>query len=120
MSRRQLVTTPWFPVTVISDFEPFSAWWAWRKNVPFISIDHEHMLTLCKLEHPVQNWFSRLTASVITECHYIGAVAYVIIRGLPERPGRLSRRHSNGGLLTAKRVHVSEKEDAAVAAGQSV
>jgi uncharacterized protein (TIGR00661 family) len=64
---------------VISDFEPFSAWWAWRKNVPFISIDHEHMLTLCKLEHPIKNWFSRLTASVVTECHYVGAAAYIVI-----------------------------------------
>lgn len=70
---------PFGPNLVISDFEPFSAWWAWRKNVPFISIDHEHMLTLCKLDHPVNNWFSRLTASVVTECHYIGAVAYIIV-----------------------------------------
>ena len=70
---------PFEPELVISDFEPFSAWWAWRKNVPFISIDHEHMLTLCKLQHPVRNWFSRLTASVVTECHYTGAVAYIIL-----------------------------------------
>ena len=67
------------PDLVISDFEPFSAWWAWRKNVPFISIDHEHMLTLCKLEHPTKNWFSRLTASVVTECHYVGAASYIVI-----------------------------------------
>jgi len=64
---------------VISDFEPFSAWWAWRNRVPFISIAHEHMLTLCKLEHLSKNWFSRLTASVVTECHYVGAVAYIVI-----------------------------------------
>jgi len=70
---------PFEPDLVISDFEPFSAWWAWRNNVPFISIDHEHMLTLCKLEHPGRNWFSRITASVVTECHYIGAVAYIIV-----------------------------------------
>ncbi|MGD2095827.1 MAG: glycosyltransferase family protein [Phycisphaerales bacterium] len=70
---------PFNPDLVISDFEPFSAWWAWRNDVPFISIDHEHVLTLCKLEHPSKNWFSRITASVITECHYVGAVAYIII-----------------------------------------
>ena len=67
------------PDLVISDFEPFSAWWAWRNRVPFISIDHEHVLTLCKLEHPSRNWFSRITASVVTECHYVGAVAYIIV-----------------------------------------
>jgi uncharacterized protein (TIGR00661 family) len=70
---------PFEPDLVISDFEPFSAWWAWRNRVPFISIDHEHMLTLCKLEHPTKNWFSRLTASLVTELHYIGAVAYIIV-----------------------------------------
>jgi len=70
---------PFEPDLVISDFEPFSAWWAWRNRVPFISIDHEHMLTLCKLEHQGRNWFSRITASVVTECHYVGAVAYIIV-----------------------------------------
>ena len=70
---------PFEPELVISDFEPFSAWWAWRKNVPFISIDHEHMLTLCELEHQKRNWLSHLTAKVVTECHYVGAAVYVII-----------------------------------------
>ena len=70
---------PFEPDLIVSDFEPFSAWWAWRKSVPFISIDHEHVLTLCKLDHPAKNWFSRLTASVVTECHYVGAIAYVIV-----------------------------------------
>lgn len=70
---------PFDPDLVISDFEPFSAWWAWRNKVPFISIDHEHMLTLCKLEHKARDWFSRITASVVTESYYVGAVAYIII-----------------------------------------
>jgi uncharacterized protein (TIGR00661 family) len=70
---------PFRPDLVVSDFEPFSAWWALRNRVPFISIDHEHMLTLCKLEHQAKNWFSRMTASVVTECHYVGAVAYIIV-----------------------------------------
>jgi uncharacterized protein (TIGR00661 family) len=70
---------PFEPELVISDFEPFSAWWAWRNRVPFISIDHEHMLTLCELEHPAKSWFSRLTAKIVTECHYVGAVAYIIL-----------------------------------------
>jgi len=70
---------PFEPDLVISDFEPFSAWWAWRNRVPFISIDHEHMLTLCGLEHQAKNWFSRMTASMVTECYYVGAVAYIIL-----------------------------------------
>lgn len=70
---------PFEPDLVISDFEPFSAWWAWRKNIPFISIDNEHTLTLCELEHPAKNWFSRMTASMVTRCHYIGAATYIIM-----------------------------------------
>jgi len=73
------VFEPFAPALVISDFEPFSAWWAWRNRVPFISIDHEHMLTLCELEHPARSWFSRLTAELVTKCYYVGAVAYVIV-----------------------------------------
>ncbi|MBN2271795.1 MAG: hypothetical protein JXN61_14345 [Sedimentisphaerales bacterium] len=70
---------PFDPELIISDFEPFSAWWAWRNGIPFISIDHEHVLTLCRLEHKAENWFSRLTAETITRCHYVGAVSYIII-----------------------------------------
>jgi uncharacterized protein (TIGR00661 family) len=70
---------PFGPELIISDFEPFSAWWAWRNSVPFLSIDHEHFLTLCKLEHKTRNWFSRMTSSVVTECYYAGAVSYVIL-----------------------------------------
>ena len=70
---------PFDPDLVISDFEPFSAWWAWWKGVPFISIDHEHMLSHCQLEHQGKNWFSRMTARVVTECHYVGAIAYIIV-----------------------------------------
>ncbi|MHC4104724.1 MAG: glycosyltransferase family protein [Planctomycetota bacterium] len=70
---------PFAPDLVISDFEPFSAQWAWWKGVPFISIDHEHMLSHCRLEHQGKNWFSRMTARVVTECHYIGAIAYIIV-----------------------------------------
>jgi uncharacterized protein (TIGR00661 family) len=70
---------PFKPDLVISDFEPFSAQWAWWKGVPFISIDHEHMLSHCQLEHQGKNWFSRMTARVVTECHYVGAIAYIIV-----------------------------------------
>ena len=70
---------PFEPDLVISDFEPFSAQWAWWKGVPVVSIDHEHMLSHCQLEHQGKNWFSRMTARVVTECHYIGAIAYIIV-----------------------------------------
>jgi uncharacterized protein (TIGR00661 family) len=67
------------PDLVISDFEPFSAWWALRRGVPFISIDHQHMLSLCRLDHGAGSWTSRVAADVVTRCHYTGAAAYLVL-----------------------------------------
>jgi uncharacterized protein (TIGR00661 family) len=73
------VLEPFEPDLVLSDFEPFSAWWAWRSGIPFISIDHEHFLSLCKLDHPPGHRFPRVNAEVVTRCHYIGATAYLVL-----------------------------------------
>ncbi|MHC4124409.1 MAG: MJ1255/VC2487 family glycosyltransferase [Planctomycetota bacterium] len=70
---------PFKPDLVISDFEPFSAWWAWKNKVPYISIDHEHIVTLCKLEHKMRNIFSRITANVVTRFYYTGAQVYIVL-----------------------------------------
>jgi uncharacterized protein (TIGR00661 family) len=67
------------PDLVISDFEPFSGWWAWRNKIPYVSIDHEHMLTACKLEHSIRDWYPRLNSDIVTRCHYFGASAYLVL-----------------------------------------
>ena len=67
------------PDLVITDFEPLCAWWAWYNNIPFISIDHEHMLTMCELEHPLGHFVSRYTADMVTRLFYVGASAYLIL-----------------------------------------
>ncbi len=67
------------PDLVISDFEPFSAWWAIRHRVPFFSIDHQHMLTHCELEKAPNQFFARLNAYVITRYYYFWANSYIII-----------------------------------------
>ncbi|HSW01968.1 MAG TPA: glycosyltransferase family protein [Sedimentisphaerales bacterium] len=67
------------PDLVISDFEPFSAWWAWRCGIPFISIDHQHLLTMCELERRSDARFPRLCAELVTRCHCPGATAYIIV-----------------------------------------
>jgi len=72
------VYQPFEPDLVITDFEPFSAWWAWRHRVPFISIDNEHLLTLCELDHEFRDLFGHLNAKVVVRFHYLGAKAYVI------------------------------------------
>ncbi|HNS23055.1 MAG TPA: glycosyltransferase family protein [Sedimentisphaerales bacterium] len=43
------VFEPFSPDLVISDFEPFSAWWAWRHGIPFVSIlntFHDHQFRI--------------------------------------------------------------------------
>ncbi|MFA5784793.1 MAG: glycosyltransferase family protein [Phycisphaerae bacterium] len=67
------------PELVITDFEPFSAWWALRNRVPFFSIDHQHLLTHCRLHHPPGNLMSRLNAYVVTRGYYGWANSYIIL-----------------------------------------
>lgn len=73
------VFDPFCPDLVISDFEPFTACWAWRHGVPFISVDHQHLLTMCDLEHPRDQRGARWSAQIVTRCHYFGAAAYLIV-----------------------------------------
>ncbi|HSV98569.1 MAG TPA: glycosyltransferase family protein [Sedimentisphaerales bacterium] len=73
------VYKPFRPDLLITDFEPFSAWWAWRNRVPFLSVNNEHTLIFCRLEHDLRNVVQRLQAGVVTRFHYFGAEAYVII-----------------------------------------
>jgi len=72
------VYEPFAPDLVVSDFEPFTAWWAWRRRVPFLSIDNEHLLTMARLQHRLLESPGRLTAALVVRFHYFGARAYVI------------------------------------------
>lgn len=67
------------PELVITDFEPFSAWWALLNGVPYISVDHQHMLTMCRFPPPPNTFLVRLPAWLITKCYYAGAKQYVIL-----------------------------------------
>ena len=66
------------PDLVITDFEPFTGWWAWRHRVPFISLDNEHLLTACRLEHRLRHLIPRVTATAVTKSFGIGAATYVV------------------------------------------
>ena len=70
---------PFAPDVVLSDFEPFSAWWAWRNRVPCVSLDHEHMLTLCKLESIPRHRMDQFLAYAVTRGYHTGAGAYLIL-----------------------------------------
>jgi uncharacterized protein (TIGR00661 family) len=73
------VYRPFKPDLVVTDFEPFSSWWAWYNKVPLVSLDNEHMLTMCKLEHRLKNIFPRASSTLVTRLHCFGARAYVTI-----------------------------------------
>jgi uncharacterized protein (TIGR00661 family) len=73
------VYEPFRPDLVVTDFEPFSAWWAVRNRIPFISVNNEHMLTLCRIEHEHKHVVQRIQASAVTRFHCMGAKAYVVI-----------------------------------------
>lgn len=70
---------PFAPDVVLSDFEPFSAWWAWRNRVPCISLDHEHMLTLCRLDPIPGHRMDQFLATLVTRGYHTGANAYMIL-----------------------------------------
>ncbi len=72
------VYEPFDPDLVVTDFEPFTGWWAWRHRVPFISLDNEHVLTLCRLQHPWRHIVSRSSATAVTRCVGVRAARYVV------------------------------------------
>jgi uncharacterized protein (TIGR00661 family) len=67
------------PDLVLTDFEPVTAWWAFVKKVPFVSIDNEHLLTVCRLEHKLKNIWPRFTSYVVTKSYYFGADKYIVL-----------------------------------------
>ena len=73
------VIEPFDPDVVISDFEPFSACWAWRHGIPLVSVNHQDLLTMCELEHPPGQALAKLNAQVVTQCHHFAAAAHIIL-----------------------------------------
>ncbi len=70
---------PFKPDLVFTDFEPFTAWWAWKNQVPLISVDHQHVLTLGELDHIRNTTFTYLNAKAIVECFNPGPACYLIL-----------------------------------------
>lgn len=67
------------PDLVITDFEPFSAKWAKKNNVPVISIDNEHLLTYCKLDVVDVGKFTKFNSKFVTKHYYKNPASYIII-----------------------------------------
>lgn len=66
------------PDLVITDFEPFTAMWARRYGIPFVSLDNQHLLTHCRLDRPGGFWGDLLSAYLIIRLYYGSAKRYLI------------------------------------------
>jgi uncharacterized protein (TIGR00661 family) len=67
------------PDVVMTDFEPFSAWWARMHHVPLVSVDNEHVLTRCRLQHASSQILSRWIAQSIIHAYVIRPDATVVL-----------------------------------------
>ncbi|HNQ21811.1 MAG TPA: glycosyltransferase family protein [Phycisphaerae bacterium] len=66
------------PAWVITDFEPFTAFWCTRVGIPFVSLDNQHLLTHGVLDLPPGLWFDRCTAYLTVRLYLVGARRYFI------------------------------------------
>jgi len=66
------------PDLVITDFEPFTAFWARRFGIPFISLDNQHLLTHCEVDRPRGFVGDLLSAYLTIRLYYGGAKRYVV------------------------------------------
>jgi uncharacterized protein (TIGR00661 family) len=74
-----LIAGQWTPDLVLSDFEPFSAWWARFKGLPVVSIDNEHVLTHCRVPMPPAGLLDRVIAKAIVRVYAFKADVYLIL-----------------------------------------
>lgn len=79
-SSRSLVTMlrEFQPEFVITDFEPFTAFWARQMGIPYISLDNQHLLTHCDLDHPIGYSRDVFNAYLTIRLYYGGAQRYLI------------------------------------------
>ncbi len=73
------IVKPFAPELVISDYEPFLAWWSFRHRVPCITIDHQNTLTGLHLDDVEKSFFSRFSANLVTRSYYPGRMHHIII-----------------------------------------
>jgi len=66
------------PDLILTDFEPFAAFWARAYGIPYVSLDNQHLLTHCELEHLPGFSLDWLNAYLTIRLYYGGAQRYLI------------------------------------------
>jgi uncharacterized protein (TIGR00661 family) len=66
------------PDLVLTDYEFFSQWAARRIGLPCVSLDNQHLLTLCRVEPPPGRRISRLVTLALIRLFYSSASHYLV------------------------------------------
>jgi len=66
------------PHLLVTDFEPFTAYYARRFDVPFISLDNQHLLTHCSVDRPTGLSRDQFNAYMTVRLFYGSAKRYLI------------------------------------------
>ncbi len=74
------------PDVVITDFEPFTAFWAYLNNIPCISVDHEHFLCKCEFEMPPTSMAARLSSKFVTRFYLTGVHSHIVLNFFKANP----------------------------------
>lgn len=74
------------PDVVITDFEPFTAFWAYMHNVPCLSIDHEHFLCKCRFDKPGTNFLARFSSESVTKNYLTGVDSHIVLNFFKTTP----------------------------------
>jgi uncharacterized protein (TIGR00661 family) len=72
------VTRGFEPELIISDFEPFSAFWAQWLGYRYISLDNQHLLTHCRVDRVSGEFRSLANAWATIRFYYANAHRYLI------------------------------------------
>lgn len=91
------------PDVLITDFEPFLARAAERLDLPYLSFDHQHTLTLCDYDPP-QGWLARIKlnlAKTIVNTYYRNPTR-AIVSGFYQFPPRKQNVTVVGPILRKK------------------
>ncbi len=74
------------PDVVITDFEPFTSFWAYRNNIPCISVDHEHFLCKCEFDMPQTSMAARLSSQYVTRYYLTGVHSHIVLNFFKAKP----------------------------------
>ncbi len=66
------------PELVVTDFEPLTVFYARRFDVPFVSVDNQHLLTHCDVDRPAGLRRDVMNAYLTIRLYYGGARRYLI------------------------------------------